>query len=261
MIDPRTGATSASRSSPPWNGITYAGELEWACFADVRVADERAFLGVTLAPLEHPGSATASCSGLPRVVGMGRAVELIIAGRGLNTSRQRRSGCGSVDEGGGGRGSVEGALELAEAIASYPRRSAPTGRPRCAARPPALRLRIKARCWTSCSAWPRWPREGAAASSSAQTAGPRPRPGAPVASGLARGGSDGWSGWGNSPLAADAEAFAAAGTRGRSATAAASPASRIRRRCGAGAREDRRRGEAAAMLHDLVEDTAPRSRR
>lgn len=82
------------------NGVAYAGGLEWACFADIRVADEHAsFGGLLRVRLNWPiiscalavlcavtcrrwniGLADGGTQRLPRIVGMGRAMELIITG-------------------------------------------------------------------------------------------------------------------------------------------------------------------------------------
>jgi enoyl-CoA hydratase len=114
------------------NGVAYAGGLEWACFADIRVADEHASFGVTWPPLEHRPRRRGT-QRLPRIVGMGRAMELIISGRVIDAREAERIGL--VNEVTPSGGCVERALELAPARSRRcrSRRSTPTRRRRCAA--------------------------------------------------------------------------------------------------------------------------------
>jgi len=67
------------------NGLAYAGGLEWACFADIRIADENASFGVTCRRW-NIGLGDGGTQRLPRLVGMGRAMELIITGRVIDVS-------------------------------------------------------------------------------------------------------------------------------------------------------------------------------
>ena len=53
------------------NGVAYAGGLEWACFADIRIAEEHASFGVTCRRW-NIGLADGGTQRLPRIVGMGR---------------------------------------------------------------------------------------------------------------------------------------------------------------------------------------------
>ena len=62
------------------NGVAYAGGLEWACFADMRIAEEHASFGVTCRRW-NIGLADGGTQRLPRIVGMGRAMELILLER------------------------------------------------------------------------------------------------------------------------------------------------------------------------------------
>jgi enoyl-CoA hydratase len=62
------------------NGLAYAGGLEWACFADMRIAEEHATFGVTCRRW-NIGLADGGTQRLPRIIGLGRALELIITGR------------------------------------------------------------------------------------------------------------------------------------------------------------------------------------
>src|SRR5690606_23034617 len=62
------------------NGVAYAGGLEWGCFADMRIAEEHASFGVTCRRW-NIGLADGGSQRLPRIVGMGRAMELILTGK------------------------------------------------------------------------------------------------------------------------------------------------------------------------------------
>ncbi len=62
------------------NGVAYAGGLEWACFADIRIAEEHASFGVTCRRW-NIGLADGGTQRLPRIVGLGRAMDLILTGR------------------------------------------------------------------------------------------------------------------------------------------------------------------------------------
>ena len=70
------------------NGVAYAGGLEWACFADIRIAEEHATFGVTCRRW-NIGLADGGTQRLPRIVGMGRAMELIITGRVIDAAGSR----------------------------------------------------------------------------------------------------------------------------------------------------------------------------
>jgi enoyl-CoA hydratase len=52
------------------NGVAYAGGLEWACFADIRIAEEHASFGVTCRRW-NIGLADGGTQRLPRIIGMG----------------------------------------------------------------------------------------------------------------------------------------------------------------------------------------------
>lgn len=62
------------------NGVAYAGGLEWACWADIAIADERASFGVTCRRW-NIGLADGGSQRLPRILGWRRALEMIITGR------------------------------------------------------------------------------------------------------------------------------------------------------------------------------------
>ena len=99
------------------NGVAYAGGLEWACFADIRVADENASFGVTCRRW-NIGLGDGGTQRLPRLVGMGRAMELIITGRVIDAREAERIGL--VNEVTPRGTCVDRALELAEQIAALP---------------------------------------------------------------------------------------------------------------------------------------------
>jgi enoyl-CoA hydratase len=73
------------------NGAAYAGGLEWACFADIRIAEEHATFGVTCRRW-NIGLADGGTQRLPRIVGLGRAMELIITGRVIDADEALRIG-------------------------------------------------------------------------------------------------------------------------------------------------------------------------
>ncbi len=90
------------------NGVAYAGGLEWACFADIRIADEHASFGVTCRRW-NVGLGDGGTQRLPRIVGMGRAMELIITGRVIDAREAERIGL--VNEVTPSGGCVERAVE------------------------------------------------------------------------------------------------------------------------------------------------------
>ncbi|MEL6193473.1 MAG: enoyl-CoA hydratase-related protein [Bacteroidota bacterium] len=99
------------------NGVAYAGGLEWACFADMRIAEEHASFGVTCRRW-NIGLADGGTQRLPRIVGMGRAMELIITGKVIDAQEAYRIGLANevVPKG----TSLERAIELAEFICNLP---------------------------------------------------------------------------------------------------------------------------------------------
>jgi enoyl-CoA hydratase len=99
------------------NGVAYAGGLEWACFADIRIADEHASFGVTCRRW-NIGLGDGGTQRLPRIVGMGRAMELIISGRVIDAREAERIGL--VNEVTPSGGCVDRALGLAAEIAALP---------------------------------------------------------------------------------------------------------------------------------------------
>ena len=99
------------------NGVAYAGGLEWACFADIRIAEEHASFGVTCRRW-NVGLADGGTQRLPRIIGMGRAMELIITGRVIDAQEALRIGLANevVPKG----KSLERAIELGNHICSLP---------------------------------------------------------------------------------------------------------------------------------------------
>jgi enoyl-CoA hydratase len=99
------------------NGYCFAGGVELAAWCDVRVADERAEFGILNRrwgiPLIDGGTQR-----LPRIMGLGNALYLIEAGVRIGAARALELGL--VQEVVAAGSSVVRALELAEAIASYP---------------------------------------------------------------------------------------------------------------------------------------------
>ncbi len=99
------------------NGVAYAGGLEWACFADMRIAEEHASFGVTCRRW-NIGLADGGTQRLPRIVGFGRAMELIITGKVIDAQEAYRIGL--VNEIVPKGTSLDRALELAQFICTLP---------------------------------------------------------------------------------------------------------------------------------------------
>lgn len=99
------------------NGVAYAGGLEWACFADIRIAEEHASFGVTCRRW-NIGLADGGTQRLPRIVGMGRAMELILTGKVINAEEAYRIGL--VNEIVPKGQSLQKALEMARFICTLP---------------------------------------------------------------------------------------------------------------------------------------------
>lgn len=99
------------------NGIAYAGGLEWACFADMRIVEEHASFGVTCRRW-NIGLADGGTQRLPRIVGMGHAMELILTGKVIDAQEAYRMGLANevVPKGEG----LKRAIELAEFISGLP---------------------------------------------------------------------------------------------------------------------------------------------
>ena len=99
------------------NGFALAGGLELACLADLRIVEAHAELGVACrrwnVPLLDGGTQR-----LPRILGMGRAMELILTGKFIDAQEAYRIGLANevVDTG----QSLARCLELAEQLAALP---------------------------------------------------------------------------------------------------------------------------------------------
>jgi enoyl-CoA hydratase len=129
------------------NGVAYAGGLEWACWTDLAIADEHATFGVTCRRW-NIGLADGGTQRLPRIVGMRRALELIITGRVIDAQEALRIGL--VNEVVPSGTCVERAVELAGQIAGLPQPALRTDK-EAAVRgfglPLDEGLRIEARCF------------------------------------------------------------------------------------------------------------------
>lgn len=99
------------------NGYALAGGLELTCLADIRIAAENAEFGVACrrwnVPLLDGGTQR-----LPRIVGMGRAMEMIVTGRFVDAQEAHRIGLANevVPKG----QSLKRAKELAHEICKLP---------------------------------------------------------------------------------------------------------------------------------------------
>lgn len=100
-------------------GHAVAGGLELACWCDLRVAAADAVLGVYCrrwgVPLVDGGTAR-----LPRIVGLGRALDLVLTGRGVGAAEAL--GMGLVDRVVPAGEAREQAVALAAMIAAHPQR-------------------------------------------------------------------------------------------------------------------------------------------
>ncbi len=99
------------------NGMCYAGGLEIALAADIRIAAEHAKFGV-LNRRWNVGLGDGGTQRLWRVVGLGRALEMILTGKEIDAWEAYRIGL--VNEVVQKEKLMERSLDLAETIASYP---------------------------------------------------------------------------------------------------------------------------------------------
>jgi enoyl-CoA hydratase len=99
------------------NGYAVAGGLELALLADLRVADEDAVFGVFCrrwgVPLIDGGTVR-----LPRLIGMGRALDLILTGRPVAAAEALSMGL--INRIAPPGGALAAALELARQVAAFP---------------------------------------------------------------------------------------------------------------------------------------------
>ena len=178
----------ADRSPPSTASPTPAG---WSGPASPTsaIADEHASFGVTCRRW-NIGLGDGGTQRLPRIVGMGRAMELIITGRVIGAAEAERIGL--VNEVTPSGGCVERALELAEAIAELPQPAIRTDKEaavRGYGRPLDEGLRIEAQCFNKLLTSPEMA-EGIRRFVERDHPD-RDRAGGSVTPGLARGGSDG----------------------------------------------------------------------
>lgn len=99
------------------NGAAYAGGLEWACFAHLRVADSHASFGVTCRRW-NVGLGDGGTQRLPRIIGLGRALDLILTGRVIGAREAERIGL--VNEVTPSGHCLERALEIASTLSRLP---------------------------------------------------------------------------------------------------------------------------------------------
>ncbi|MBI1239377.1 MAG: enoyl-CoA hydratase [Alphaproteobacteria bacterium] len=128
------------------NGVAYAGGLEWACFADIRIVEAHASFGVTCRRW-NIGLADGGTQRLPRIVGMGRAMELILTGRVIDAEEALRIGLANEIVPSGT--SLERSLQLAEFLAGLPQPAMRTDKEaamRGYGQPLSEGLRIEAEC-------------------------------------------------------------------------------------------------------------------
>jgi enoyl-CoA hydratase len=98
-------------------GFCVAGGLEIACWCDLRIADETAVFGCFErrfgVPLVDGGTQR-----LPRIIGLGRALEMILTGKPVNSREALASGL--VNEVVAPGQSLKRAMELAQVLANFP---------------------------------------------------------------------------------------------------------------------------------------------
>ena len=129
------------------NGVAYAGGLEWACYADMRIAEAHASFGVTCRRW-NIGLADGGTQRLPRIVGMGRAMELMLTGKVIDAEEAYRIGLANevVPKGEG----LARAIEIAQFIATLPQGAIRTDKEaaiRGFGKPLDEGLRIEAECF------------------------------------------------------------------------------------------------------------------
>ena len=125
-VDDPAGPMGFSRLTPSKPAIAaiegwcLAGGLELALWCDLRIATEGSTFGLFErrwgVPLIDGGTQR-----LPRVVGMGRALEMILTGRPVDAEEALRIGL--VNKVAGAGAHLERALELAERIAAFPQQT------------------------------------------------------------------------------------------------------------------------------------------
>lgn len=101
-------------------GYCVAGGLELACWCDLRIADTTAVLGCFERRFGVP-LVDGATQRLPRIVGLGRALDIILTGRPVSAEEARAMGL--VNEIVPPGQALRRALELAQQIASFPQGS------------------------------------------------------------------------------------------------------------------------------------------
>lgn len=129
------------------NGIAYAGGLEWACFADIRIVEAHASFGVTCRRW-NIGLGDGGTQRLPRIVGMGRAMDLILTGKVIDAREAYRIGLANeiVPKG----QSLKRAQDLAKFLCGLPQPAIRTDKEaayRGFGQPIEEGLRIEAQCF------------------------------------------------------------------------------------------------------------------
>lgn len=99
------------------NGVAFAGGLEWACWADIRIAEQHARFGVTCRRW-NIGLGDGGNVRLPLIIGLGRAMDLILTGRVIDAHEAERIGL--VNEVVPSGQSLARALELAQFLCTLP---------------------------------------------------------------------------------------------------------------------------------------------
>jgi enoyl-CoA hydratase len=99
------------------NGSALAGGLELMCLGDIRIVEEHAEMGVACRRWDVP-LVDGGTQRLPRIVGMGRAMELILTGRFINANEAKSIGLANevVNTG----ASLARAHELAKTLCALP---------------------------------------------------------------------------------------------------------------------------------------------
>ncbi len=102
------------------SGAAVAGGMELALWCDMRVMEEDAYFGVYCrrfgVPLIDGGTVR-----LPRLIGMGRAMDLILTGRKVEAAEALQMGlCNRVVPKGG---ALQAAMELASQLAAFPQQT------------------------------------------------------------------------------------------------------------------------------------------
>jgi len=131
------------------NGVAYAGGLEWSCWTDLAIADAHATFGVTCRRW-NIGLADGGTQRLPRIVGLRRAMELIITGRVIDAAEAQAIGL--VNEVLPRGRALPRAQELAHSIALLPQPAIRTDKEaatRGFGRPLDEGLRIEAACFNT----------------------------------------------------------------------------------------------------------------